>query len=83
MKGQKVYIVTEESAVGGMHDINVRVFAEIKEAQECFNETAQLWKDGNDDRWIQSEGEWYYEAWNEGYYDEDHVTVNLDEKEVE
>lgn len=83
MKGQKVYIVTEESAVGGMHDINVRVFAEIKEAQECFNETAQLWKDGNDDRWNQSEGEGYYEAWNEGYYDEDHVTVNLDEKEVE
>lgn len=83
MRGQKVFTVTEESAVEGMHDIEVRVFAEFKEAQECFNEKVQLWKDGNEDRWKEDESDGYYEAWHDGYYDEDHVTICLEEKEVE
>ena len=83
MRGQKVYTVTEESAVGGMHDIEVRVFAEIKEAQECLNEKVQLWDDSCADGWEKSESDGYYEAWHDGYYDEDHVTICLEEKEVE
>lgn len=83
MRGQKVWVVTEESAVGGMHEINVRVFAEIKEAQECYNEKVQLWKDGNGDRWEEDESDWSYEAWYDGYYDENHVKICLEEKEVE
>lgn len=83
MKGQKVWVVTEESAVGGMHDIDVRIYAERKEAMERWNERVQAWRDdlGN---WIESnEREGSYEAWHDGYYDEDHVTIYLDEKEVE
>lgn len=83
MRGQTVFTVTEESAVGSMHDIDVRVFAEIKEAQECYNEKVQLWKDGNGDRWKEDESYGYYEAWYDGYYDENHVTIHLEEKEVE
>lgn len=85
MKGQKVWVVTEESAVDGMHDIDVRVYAERKEAMERWNERVQAWKDCNEDgRWEESlEREGSYESWEDGYYDENHVTIYLDEKEVE
>lgn len=86
MKGQKVWVVTEESAVDSMHDIDVRIYAERKEAVERWNERVQAWKDSNkdEDRWEESqEREGSYESWEDGYYDENHVTVYLDEKEVE
>ena len=80
---KKVFVVTEESAIVGAHDIEVRVFAELKEAQECFNEKVQLWRDCYQDEWKESESDGYYESWHDGYYDEDHVTICLEEKEVE
>lgn len=84
MKGQKVFTVTEESAVGGMHDVDVRVYAEREDALERWNERVQSWRDCNDDGWLETvEREGSYESWHDGYYDEDHVTIYLDEKEVE
>lgn len=83
MKGQKVYTVTEESAVEGMHDIDVRVYAERKDALKRWKERVQAWR-CNLGNWIESEErEGSYEAWHDGYYDEDHVTIYLDKKEVE
>jgi len=84
MRGQKVFTVTEESAVEGMHDIDVRVYAERKEAMERWNERVQAWKDGIEEAWEEAtEKEGEFEAWQDGYYDENHVTIYLDEKEVE
>ena len=83
MRGQTVFTVTEESAVDGMHDIDVRVYAERKDALKRWKECVQAWR-GNLGNWIESEErEGSYEAWHDGYYDEDHVTIYLDEKEVE
>lgn len=83
MKGQKVYIVTEESAVDGMHDIDVRVYAEREDALERWRERVSAWREdlGN---WTEAkEREGSYEAWEDGCYDGGHVTIYLDEKEVE
>lgn len=83
MKGQKVYIVTEESAVEGMHDIDVRVYENREDALKRWKFVAGLWKEGMDDWQQAQEKEGYFEAWQDGYYDENHVTVYLEEKEVE
>lgn len=83
MKGQKVYTVTEESAVEGMHDIDVHVYENREDALERWKFVVGLWKDGMDDWQQAQEKEGDFEAWQDGYYDENHVTVYLDEKEVE
>ena len=83
MKGKKVYTVTEESAVEGMHDIDVRVYENREDALERWKFVVGLWKDGMGDWQQAQEKEGDFEAWKDGYYDENHVTVYLDEKEVE
>lgn len=84
MKGQKVYTVTEESAVEGMHDIDVHVYENREDALERWNKLVQEWKDGIGDAWEEAtEKEGGFEAWQDGYYDENHVTICLEEKEVE
>lgn len=83
MRGQKVFTVTEEYAVEGMHDIDVHVYENREDALERWKFVVGLWKDGMCD-WEQAqEKEGDFEAWHDGYYDENHVTVYLDEKEVE
>lgn len=83
MKGQKVFTVTEESAVEGMHDIDVHVYENREDALERWKFVVGLWKEGMDDWQQAQEKEGDFEAWQDGYYGENHVTVYLDEKEVE
>lgn len=83
MKGQKVFTVTEESAVDGMHEVDVRVYENREDALKRWKFLVGLWKESRDD-WRQvQEREGGFEAWQDGYYDENHVTIYLDEKEVE
>ena len=83
MRGQKVFTVTEESAVEGMHDIDVHVFAEREDAVKRWKFVVDLWKEGFGEWMHATEKEGDFEAWQDGYYDENHVTIYLDEKEVE
>ena len=87
-KENKIWAVTEESAVEGLHDISVKLFCNRKDAANYMDSRKKLWSD-NVPGWEKSEkderddGPVYFEAWEDGYYDENHVTISMEHLPIE
>lgn len=90
MKGQTVYVVTEESAVDGQHEIFVNVYTERKDAIKRWQELVEISREeinsipGSSSVWYELvEREGSYEAWHDSDYDRNHVTIYLIEEDMQ
>lgn len=81
MKKRIAWAVIEESAVGGCHDITVTLFEEKKDAVAEYMKISSAWKNGCKS-WKRAGRGYHTEMWRDGYYDEDHVVVDLEKKEI-
>lgn len=81
MKGQKVYLVIEESAVEDLFDLDVRPYEKEEDAVKDWEGRKAIWEAGSD--WEKSENGHSFEMWRDGEYSSNHVCLYLEEKEVE
>ena len=78
----KVYAVIEESAVDGMHDLDVKLFSKKSTAERYYEKIEAAWVKGCKN-WEESHNGFHREMWQDGYYDENHVVLDLEEKDVD
>lgn len=81
MKGQKVYLVIEESAVEDLFGLDVRPYEKEEDAVKDWESRKAAWEKGSD--WEKSENGRNFEMWRDGEYSSNHVCLYLEEKEVE
>ena len=82
----KVYIVTEDSSCEYEHYNNIFVFENLEKAkakkQELIEESGILEEVKNCDL-ICSNEDLYFEAYEDGEWDNNHYSIDIQEKEVE
>lgn len=79
---EKVYLVIVEAVTDGMPSGSSKVFANRKEAEENFFEEVRAARIDAGEDWIEDEDEKSFETYDDGYYAMNHITVNLEEKEI-
>lgn len=83
MKGEKIYVVVEESAYDGLHDLDVTVFDSEEDAFEHFENRKAAHKEGLElSGWKETDSRYSWESWADGYYDENHVVINVTRQEI-
>ena len=80
----KLWVVIEESAVGGLHDFDVKLYGNRVDAIKRFEEREQLWADSCR-TWMKTHATKGVgvEMWKDGSYLSNHLNLEVELKEVE
>lgn len=79
---EKVYLVIVEAVTDCDASGSTKIFANRKDAEEYFLEEVRAARIDAGDDWIEDETDTSFETYDDGYYVINHITVNLEEKEV-
>ena len=79
---EKVYLVIVEAVTDGIPSGSTKVFANRKDAEENFLEEVLAARIDAGYNWIEEGTDTSFETYKDGYYTINHITVNLEEKEV-
>ena len=78
---EKVYIVMIENVMDFQKDITFKVFGKYGDAKDYKDKLVNQLEDVSAYDTIQDEIN-YFECYNDGYYDEDHYSIDIIEQEV-
>lgn len=87
---ETVFVVTTEWAYRGESDMKVELFYTLKDAQvyllrcvaEEVEEDSSLFDRRGDEDVCEESSEMFYEIYEDGYYNEDHYSIMIEEKEI-
>ena len=77
----RVYVVIEESCVDDMQDLDVKVYGKKEDAVRMYEKIEDAWMKGCKN-WEVSRNGYHLEMWKDGEYCNNHVNLDLEEKEV-